>query len=55
MKIAIVVNSAWAAYNFRSNLATGFEYAAMKLSLLFLMMAIIVKSCKKNFNAMICT
>ena len=31
MKIAIVVNSAWAAYNFRSNLATGFEYAGYEV------------------------
>ena len=31
MKIAIVVNSAWAAYNFRSNLATGFEYVGYEV------------------------
>jgi len=31
MKIAIVVNSAWAAYNFRSNLATGFESASYEV------------------------
>ena len=31
MKIAIVVNSAWAAYNFRFNLATGFESAGYEV------------------------
>ncbi len=31
MKIAIVVNSAWAAYNFRSNLAAGFESAGYEV------------------------
>ena len=31
MKVAIVVNSAWAAYNFRSNLAAGFEYAGYEV------------------------
>ena len=30
MKIAIVVNSAWAAYNFRFNLATGFKRAGYR-------------------------
>ena len=31
MKVAIVVNSAWAAYNFRFNLAAGFEYAGYEV------------------------
>ena len=31
MKIVIVVNSAWAAYNFRINLAKGLEKAGYKV------------------------
>ena len=50
MKIAIVVNSAWAAYNFRSNLASSFESLGHKVTFIVPFDAEYSDKLKKNFN-----
>jgi glycosyltransferase involved in cell wall biosynthesis len=50
MKIAIVVNSAWAAYNFRSNLASSFESLGHKVTFIVPFDGEYSDKLKKNFK-----